>query len=224
MIYQSAIISLFIQFITGGIDVWGLNIPVPKEKEIYKDLLKVELGVQTVEFIFYLWMTYNFNKINNITPYRYLDWLITTPIMLITLIAYLDTKTSHLNLHSFISENKMFIIELVSLNLAMLIFGLLGELKIINYTTGILLGFIPFVIYFYRIYDKYITEKTTTDRVSLYWFFAIVWTLYGVAALMPYDTKNTMYNILDLFAKNTFGIFLVYVLWNNRIKSDTMEA
>ena len=32
-----------------------------------------------------------------------------------------------------------------------------------------------------------------------------------------YQEKNTAYNILDLLSKNTFGIFLVYVLWKNRI-------
>jgi len=29
---------------------------------------------------------------------------------------------------------------------------------------------------------------------------------------MSYEVKNIMYNILDLFAKNFFGLFLAYVL------------
>jgi bacteriorhodopsin len=37
--------------------------------------------------------------------------------------------------------------------------------------------------------------------------------VYGIAALLPYNVKNAMYNILDLFAKNFFGIFLAYVLY-----------
>jgi bacteriorhodopsin len=40
-----------------------------------------------------------------------------------------------------------------------------------------------------------------------------VWAIYGVAAVLPYHIKNTMYNILDIFAKNFFGIFLSYVLY-----------
>jgi bacteriorhodopsin len=52
----------------------------------------------------------------------------------------------------------------------------------------------------------------------MYWFFVFTWSLYGVAALLPYDTKNSMYNILDLFAKNFLGVFLVYILWTNRIE------
>jgi hypothetical protein len=42
--------------------------------------------------------------------------------------------------------------------------------------------------------------------------------MYGIVAFLPYEQKNTAYNILDLFAKNGFGIFLAYTLWKNRIK------
>ena len=36
--------------------------------------------------------------------------------------------------------------------------------------------------------------------------------MYGVAALMNYRIKNIMYNVLDLFAKNFFGLYLGYVI------------
>ena len=217
MLYESAYISLIIQFLTGAVDVWGLNIKVPKDKEIFRDLLKVELGVQSVEFIFYSWMIYNFDKIENITPYRYLDWLITTPVMLVTLTAYLDNE-SYDNLSNYVESNKDFVVKIVVLNLIMLLLGLLGELNKINYNTAIILGFIPFIYYFKLIYDKYLTRQLSSDKVKLFWFFSLVWTLYGVSALLPYEPKNIGYNILDLISKNSFGVFLVYVLWINRIK------
>jgi len=31
---------------------------------------------------------------------------------------------------------------------------------------------------------------------------------------MNYTIKNSGYNILDIFAKNFFGIFLAYILWS----------
>lgn len=217
MLYESAYASLVIQFLTGAIDVWGLNIKVPKDKEIFRDLLKVELGVQSVEFIFYSWMIYNFDKIENITPYRYLDWLITTPVMLVTLTAYLDNE-SYDNLSNYVENNKEFVVKIIVLNLIMLLIGLMGELNKINYNTAIILGFIPFIYYFKLIYDKYMTRQLSSDKVKLFWFFAIVWTLYGIVALLPYEPKNTAYNILDLVSKNLFGVFLVYVLWTNRIE------
>jgi len=217
MLYESAYVSLFIQIIVGIIDFLGLKIDIPKDKELFKDLLKVELGVQTVEFIFYLWMVYNLNKISNITPYRYLDWLITTPIMLITLSAYLDNK-KYKNLKEYIYENKEYVIKIVSLNMLMLIFGLIGELNQKYYNTFIILGFIPFIIYFKIIYNQYIIKNISKDKIGLFLFFAIVWILYGIVAFFSYELKNTSYNILDLFSKNLFGLFLVYILWIHRIK------
>jgi hypothetical protein len=55
-------------------------------------------------------------------------------------------------------------------------------------------------------------------KKGLFWFFFVVWSLYGISAFMPYILKNTMYNILDLFAKNATGLFLAYSIWNLQIK------
>ena len=216
MLQQSGYISLIIQFITGLIDIWGLQIKVPEDKNIFRDLLKVELSVQTVEFIFYAWMIKNFDKIDNITPYRYIDWSFTTSPMLITLMAYLD-NTKKTNLIDFIVDNNAFIIQIVVLNLLMLLFGFIGELNYINYNTGLILGFLPFIYYYKMIYDKYIIEGISKDKLILFLYFFVIWSLYGVVAFLPYEQKNTAYNMLDLFAKNSFGVFLVYILWKNRI-------
>ena len=220
MIETSGIISLTIQFIVGIIDILGLNINIPKDKNLFKDLLKLELGVQGVEFLFYVWMVFNINKVSNITPYRYYDWLLTTPTMLITLTAYLD-KNNYTTLSEFVKNNKTFLMKILFANFLMLIFGLLGELKIINYHLGIILGWLPFIYYYKEIYDKFIKDKnTTSDRKGLFWFFFSTWSLYGVAAFLPYVGKNTMYNILDLFSKNLLGLILVYIIWKNRIKKE----
>lgn len=217
MIQESAKISLLIQFITGIINFDALSIDVPHDKQIFKDLLNVELSVQTVEFIYYFWMVNNLSYNQNITPTRYLDWIITTPTMLVTLMAYLDSSNTK-NLKSFIKSNKKIIVEVTVLNFIMLLFGLLSEFKILNTKTSVALGFIPFALYFKIIYNKFITKNTTTQQTQIYGLFLIIWSLYGVAALLPYNEKNTMYNILDLFAKNFFGILLVYIVRANRIK------
>ena len=91
MIYASGIVSLIIQFIVGAIDYVAINKEVSPNDEILKDLIKVEFFVQIIEFIFYIWLFYYFNQVSrNITPFRYLDWSITTPLMLITLSAFLN--------------------------------------------------------------------------------------------------------------------------------------
>jgi bacteriorhodopsin len=215
MLYISGIISLSVQLIVGIIDFWGLTIDLTEDKNIFKDLLKLELGVQVVEFIFYVWMIFNFKNISNITPYRYFDWFLTTPTMLITLIAFLSSNYFN-TLSDFIKGNKKNIIIIGLANALMLLFGLLGEFNVINYTTGVLLGFIPFLYYYKKIYDEYINKDSTRDQKGLFWFFFIIWSLYGVAALFPYSIKNTMYNMLDLISKNLLGLILVYFIWKNR--------
>lgn len=211
MLYESAYFSLIFQLIVGLINIYGLNIDVPDDKKIFKDILKLEFGVQIVEFIFYAWMIINLELIKNITPYRYLDWIITTPTMLITLIAYLSNN-NNASLEEFITKNKLFILKIVTLNIIMMLFGLAGELNYMDYNTSIIIGFIPFIYYFKMIYDKYLITNTENDKTRLYWFFFIIWTMYGIAAFLPYELKNTSYNILDLFSKNLFSVFLVIII------------
>jgi hypothetical protein len=92
----------------------------------------------------------------------------------------------------------------------MLILGYLGEVKIISTVFGVLLGFIPFLFYYYIIYYKYAVQSET--GMKLFWYFFFFWSIYGIVALLPYNLKNAIYNILDLFAKNFFGLFLAYII------------
>lgn len=213
MLFESAYISLIIQFIVGIINIYGLNIDVPNDKMIFKDILKLEFGVQIIEFIFYGWMIINFNLIQNITPYRYFDWLITTPTMLIALTSYLSNE-NNTSLQEYISKNKMFIAKMIILNILMLLFGLAGELNYMDYNTAIIAGFIPFIYYFKMIYDKYLINNKENNKIYIYWFFLTIWTIYGIAAFLPYEEKNIAYNILDLFSKNLFSVFLVIIILN----------
>jgi bacteriorhodopsin len=169
--------------------------------------------------MFYFWLAYNFTKAINITPKRYIDWVITTPTMLITLIMYLiylnkkiENKTSELDFFTLLKDNSTIIIPVIVLNWLMLLFGYLGEMKIIPVLLGVFLGFIPFLIYYYMIYVNYVTQNT--NGYLLFWYFFIFWSLYGVVAVLPYYVKNAFYNILDLFAKNFFGIFLSYIIYS----------
>ena len=218
MLIISTYFSIIVQIITSIINLRGLNINVDDNKKIFKDLLNVEFFIQNIELVFYIWMANNLNIIQNITPYRYLDWIITTPSMLITLMAFLDKDNNNNNLYNYIQKNKYFIIKIIVLNLFMLLFGLAGELKYLEYDSAIILGFIPFIYYFKLIHDKYITEKTSSENVNTYWFYFIIWSLYGIVAFLSYEYKNSSYNILDLFSKNFFSIFLVYLLWKNQKK------
>jgi hypothetical protein len=117
---------------------------------------------------------------------------------------------------SIISDNFKTYSSIVLLNAAMLIFGYLGELKKLSLFTSVFGGFIPFFIMFYIIYENF--AKYTDLGTTMFWYFLVVWGLYGVAACLSYKLKNISYNILDLFAKNATGLFLVYIIWKLKIK------
>lgn len=210
--------SLRVQIATGAIDIWGLTIPVKKGFQIYKDLLRIELYVQTIELLFYIWMVKNITKVPNITVYRYIDWVFTTPLMLITLIIFLDHNPAILTLKEYMQKNKNLINKVLALNWIMLAFGFAGEIKKIDTKTGAAVGFIPFVAYFKAIYDELVKGKNLPrEKQQTFWWFVVFWSMYGVAALAPYELKNAGYNILDLFAKNFFGVFLTWLVWKNRV-------
>jgi bacteriorhodopsin len=215
----TAYLSLFVQALIGLIDVYGLTLEVPDSVKIFRQLLMMEFVVQIIEFIFYVWMVSHIDQKKNITIYRYFDWFLTTPTMLITLMAYLDEKQESTSLLSFIQKYFGVISIVLILNWMMLGFGLLGELGWIEERKAVLLGFVPFIIYYLIIYKTFIQDKNiTNDQRNIYIYFVIIWSLYGVSALATYEIKNSMYNILDLFSKNFFGLFLVYILSKNSIR------
>jgi hypothetical protein len=86
----------------------------------------------------------------------------------------------------------------------------MGELGKLSAKISTFFGFIPFVIMFYIIYQKY--AQYTSIGITTFYYFVSVWGLYGIAALMNYQNKNIMYNVLDLFSKNFFALFLAYLL------------
>ena len=218
LFYITLVISIIIQIVTGIIEIGAFFVKVPTMYSLIKQLLIIELVVQFFEGMFYFWLAYNFTKVLNVTPKRYIDWVITTPTMLITLMIYLiylnkrvENKINELNLFTLLKENLNIFIPVVLLNWLMLLFGYLGEMKIIPVLLGVFLGFIPFLIYYYIIYINYVTQNASEKL--LFWYFFFFWSLYGFVAILPYYIKNSFYNILDLFAKNFFGIFLSYIIF-----------
>jgi len=223
IIQHTAGLSLFVQIITGFVDYYVLTLPTAPDLKLLRDLLLLEFIVQIVEGSFYVWLVFAISSATNITLNRYWDWFITTPTMLITFstfLIYLKFKESGVtdipSFTSIISDNLKTYSAIVLLNATMLIFGYLGELKKISLFTSVFGGFIPFIIMFYIIYENF--AKYTDLGTMMFWYFVIVWGLYGVAACLSYNLKNTSYCILDLFAKNFFGLFLAYLLYSNYTK------
>jgi hypothetical protein len=232
--------SLFVQFVTGIIDIYFYLMPVVGEVAIIKKMLGLEILVQLIEGAFYVWFASIFSFVKNVTPNRYYDWAITTPTMLFTVCLYLDylgerkktketLKTSNntdstpestrppvknSTLLGYFKQNWEIFLPIFFLNWMMLILGYLGEIGKLDTNTSVLCGFLPFITYFVIIYEKFAKYSSFYGKI-LYWIFFAIWSLYGVAALGSYYWKNIAYNILDLFSKNFFGIILSYTLYIN---------
>jgi hypothetical protein len=143
--------------------------------------------------------------------------------MLINLIFYLifleykENNISHkLNFFELFKKEFYTIITVLLLNWTMLLFGYLGEISAIPILLGVSLGFIPFLIYYFIIYKKYVV--LSNEGFKIYIYFLFFWSLYGIVAILPYKIKNMCYNILDLFSKNFFGIFLSYLIFMTTYK------
>lgn len=208
------------------------------ESKILVKLLWLAIFVQIIEGIFYIWLANAFDFVKNITIYRYYDWFITTPTMLFILIVYLsylndkekrkkdestdinnllinkdddlDIKHVQTNMLEFLKENRVLFSIIVVLNALMLLAGFSGEMGWIKNSTAVGLGFIPFIGYFYLIYEYY--AKYTELGKILFWVFTGIWSLYGFSALAGYVPKNISYNILDLISKNFMELYLSVVL------------
>lgn len=167
----------------------------------------------------------------NITIFRYLDWIVTTPLLLISFTLYLqylknkNTPSSTLDkssdkLTSRVEIDYIKLFAIVALNAIMLIFGFMGETGRINHMLGCLLGFIPFIAMFYLIWKWY---GAPGKNDMIFAIFLVVWSLYGVVYFLPSIPKNISYNMLDIIAKVGFGLLIWFEVVNMRL-SDKLES
>ena len=214
-IYTSAIFSLYTQIIIGILCLIGFFISLETNDTVLYSLLTMETVVQVIELCFYIWLISNISSINyDMTFIRYFDWFLTTPTMLISLIIFMIYITSQekIEFNEVIVDNKENMITVIVLNALMLIFGLLGELQILPVLVSFLIGMLFLCSVFYIIFNNYV--KNNEKNMLLLTFTFIIWSLYGVAFLLPFEKKNIMYNILDIFSKNINGLLLVsYMLY-----------
>ena len=130
---------------------------------------------------------------------RYLDWAITTPLMLMVLINVI----AH---HNRRSPSIRVYFLIILLNYTMLYLGYKGEFVKNNlYYIG---SFFAFFIMFGLIFFIYVKPKYNFFNYALFFFFFIVWSLYGIVYKMDLKNKNITYNYLDLISKCFVGIGL----------------
>ena len=169
-----------------------------------RHILNLETAISVIAGYFYHTFIEKLKKdevdYKEINETRYLDWSMTTPVMLLVLVlAFLYNTGGKLRLGTYM--------VILMLNLFMLGMGYLGEIGSISKKTGFGVGFTAFFALFYYIYITFLKGKYKFDNSILYWAFFILWSMYGILYMMDETTKNVGYNILDLFAKCFVGIF-----------------
>ncbi len=216
--------SLFIQIVTLLLNVFAFFIPVDKWDFALKEILGLETAVQIIELFFYSW--YREKLVGNgfdVTQYRYYDWFVTTPTMLFSTASYygyLDSreeggKKEPFSVGTFWKENSNWILLMFLCNALMLWFGYLQEIGVLSIVWSSLLGYVSLLGSFGILYKQFVSK--TPQQQGLFYFMFSVWSLYGIAAMLQSKEKNIMYNVLDIFAKNFYGLFLGYLIVKRKI-------
>ena len=215
-------LSFFVQIITliiGLLIVFLTNIT--PSNLLIREALILENLVQIIEGSFYIWFIYFYTKNvdkEDIARYRYYDWFFSTPIMIISTVAYFHYNNTRLSgisassLYSFFKTDIKKISELLFYNFNMLFLGYLQELKLISLAKSTVVGFFFFGLLFLKMFVYYVKNNST--NYLIFYLMFIIWALYGIAALYKNKIKNASYNILDVFSKNFFGLFLAYLVYN----------
>ena len=175
-------LSIFMQILTGILPLPALFLKTNENDMVVKDVLKLETVVQFVEGIFYILVVYLAISVSSLATYRYFDWVITTPFMLLSTMIFMEwsnhknkknkEKTNDNTVVTFmdtVKKYKKLFITIGLLNFVMLLFGFLGETKQMPNIVAVILGFIPFLamlnfknIIYILVNDlKYILNKAT---------------------------------------------------------------
>jgi len=220
LVKDTMYISFVAQVVTLLIGLSAQFVNLSNTDIILKQALALENSVQFIEGCFYLFFIFFY--INNvdktdIAKYRYYDWILTTPTMILSTIIYFEYNNQKKNnkiftFFQFIKENYYKIIELFSYNFGMLFVGYLQEISLINITISTIVGFTFFILLFYKMYEYYASK--TTANMPIFIIMTTIWSIYGIAALFDFKVKNAFYNILDVFSKNFYGLFLAYLVYS----------
>jgi len=150
------------------------------------------------------------------TVYRYIDWLITVPLLMIEFYLILRAITA-------VSGGVFW--RLTIGTLVMLIGGYLGEAGYINVTVGFIVGMAGWAYILYEIFageaGKVAAGDAPASVQSAYstmrWIVTIGWAIYPLGYFFGYmaggasmESLNIIYNLADVLNKIAFGV----IIWN----------
>lgn len=177
-----------------------------------RHILNLETAVSVVAGYMYLRFLDMLDRpettLDDITRYRYLDWSITTPMLLLALMLFFN----------FDNKNELHFTRyglVILLNAAMLTCGYMGEKAdgkksdrgVYNTLLGAL-GFVFYVAMLSAIWFGVVRKSDVPHHRIVFIVFSVIWAMYGVAFYFDQNKKNLMYNTLDVISKSMFGLFM----------------
>jgi len=201
----SFVITYILLLTTGTITfIEAMRTKIPSARHI----LNLETAISVIAGYFYSVFAAQIDKYKeesmeidwaDITKTRYIDWSITTPLMLLTLCMFLGSNTN-------IPVRLPVIGSIVGFNYLMLYCGYLGEIGTWTRITALLTGFVAFfaiatIIFMVSLRPKYVKANYILSGIYLF-----IWSMYGVVYMFDEQLKNISMNILDLIAKCFVGL------------------
>ncbi len=171
-----------------------------------RHILNIESAVNLVAGFVYAYFVKmideNNMRLEEIVPMRYVDWFITTPLLLLTLLlffSYLNGDNLHFSYFFFV----------IVIDFLMLGSGYLGETNVIPINVSVSIGFVFYFILFVFIWYHFVHGRGVAIQKKVFFVFAFIWAIYGIVHYIEDEKlKNLLYNILDVIAKVFFGLFM----------------
>ena len=184
-----------------------------RERLIYHALV-LEFAVNVLQLVWYITAPQLVSQAKRSMPsprFRYVDWFMTTPLMIISLVAtseyVLDTGAHSLT--DVFERNGRDIFNALAGNFTMLFIGLAATYATNSLKTWLVwAGFLPLVQVWTTLCWTFAGGSSSPTVWAMYVSTIVLWTLYGVAAHFPDDNQTISYNILDTLAKNVFSIII----------------
>ena len=160
------------------------------------------------------------------TVYRYIDWLITVPLLMIEFYLILRAITN-------ISGGVFW--RLTIGTLIMLVGGYLGEAGYMNVTVAFIIGMAGWAYILYEIFageaGRVAADEAPESVKSAYstmrWIVTIGWAIYPLGYFFGYmaggadmATLNIIYNLADVLNKIAFGV----IIWNVAVTESEAKA
>ncbi len=160
------------------------------------------------------------------TVYRYIDWLITVPLLMIEF---------YLILRAITAVSGGIFWRLTIGTLVMLIGGYLGEAGYMNVTIAFIIGMAGWAYILYEIFageaGKVAANDAPASVKSAYstmrWIVTIGWAIYPLGYFFGYmaggasmESLNIIYNLADVLNKIAFGV----IIWNVAVTDQKLKS